>query len=464
MNVQTTPRSRIFRSTDGRAFRCPDRRRRHFRRRQRLSPDDAAAGHELRRAGSAGELWRHLADPPLSRHPLRQRSPHLRLSLQAVDRRRRSRRPRKSTPTWARSSPRTGSHGISATSTGFPRASWSSATNLWTIEAVSDRQRRSHDLHREFPVDVPGLLSPFRGLHAGMEGDGSFQGPHRSSAALARGSRAQGQEGGRDRLGRHRRDADPGDCGPMRPCHDAAALADLFSDRPQRHRTRRDAAAAPGQARNGSTRSCAARSCSSRMRSPAAALPSRSSVKKELLGRHSRRARSRLRRDRDSTSRRLTGRGGSASPSFPTPICSRASRAARPRSSPTRSTGSTRPGILLKSGKRLDADIIVTATGFNLTVLGDIAFSIDGSAARFRRHRDLSRHDVHRRAEHGLGVRLFPRQLDAAHRSGGGFRLPPAGAYEEQGREEGRAGAAAGGLTTCRCCPGSIRKISIPAI
>ena len=35
-------------------------------------------------------------------------------------------------------------------------------------------------------------------------------------------------------------------------------------------------------------------------------------------------------------------------------------------------------------------------------------------AARFRRDRHLSRHDVHRRAQHGLGVRLFPRELDPA--------------------------------------------------
>ena len=33
---------------------------------------------------------------------------------------------------------------------------------------------------------------------------------------------------------------------------------------------------------------------------------------------------------------------------------------------------------MLKSGKSLDADIIVTATGFNLSVLGDIVFTIDG--------------------------------------------------------------------------------------
>ena len=40
--------------------------------------------------------------------------------------------------------------------------------------------------------------------------------------------------------------------------------------------------------------------------------------------------------------------------------------------------GLTETGLLLKSGKSLDADIIVTATGFNLSVLGDIVFTIDG--------------------------------------------------------------------------------------
>jgi cation diffusion facilitator CzcD-associated flavoprotein CzcO len=43
----------------------------------------------------------------------------------------------------------------------------------------------------------------------------------------------------------------------------------------------------------------------------------------------------------------------------------------------------TPEGILLKSGKTLEADIIVTATGFNLSVLGDIAFSIDGAPLDF---------------------------------------------------------------------------------
>jgi cation diffusion facilitator CzcD-associated flavoprotein CzcO len=43
----------------------------------------------------------------------------------------------------------------------------------------------------------------------------------------------------------------------------------------------------------------------------------------------------------------------------------------------------TETGILLKSGKTLEADIIVTATGFNLNVLGDIDFSIDGAPLDF---------------------------------------------------------------------------------
>jgi cation diffusion facilitator CzcD-associated flavoprotein CzcO len=37
----------------------------------------------------------------------------------------------------------------------------------------------------------------------------------------------------------------------------------------------------------------------------------------------------------------------------------------------------------LKSGQSLDADIILTATGFNLSVLGDIGFAIDGKTLDF---------------------------------------------------------------------------------
>jgi cation diffusion facilitator CzcD-associated flavoprotein CzcO len=43
----------------------------------------------------------------------------------------------------------------------------------------------------------------------------------------------------------------------------------------------------------------------------------------------------------------------------------------------------TETGILLRSGSTLEADIIVTATGFHLNVLGDIGFAIDGKPLVF---------------------------------------------------------------------------------
>jgi cation diffusion facilitator CzcD-associated flavoprotein CzcO len=43
----------------------------------------------------------------------------------------------------------------------------------------------------------------------------------------------------------------------------------------------------------------------------------------------------------------------------------------------------TEKGIALKSGEELTADIVITATGFDLSVLGDIAFTIDGAPLVF---------------------------------------------------------------------------------
>jgi cation diffusion facilitator CzcD-associated flavoprotein CzcO len=45
----------------------------------------------------------------------------------------------------------------------------------------------------------------------------------------------------------------------------------------------------------------------------------------------------------------------------------------------------TERGILLKSGVELEADVIVTATGFNMCMMGDIAFTIDGRKLDFSR-------------------------------------------------------------------------------
>ncbi|NEP88501.1 MAG: NAD(P)/FAD-dependent oxidoreductase [Okeania sp. SIO2C2] len=43
----------------------------------------------------------------------------------------------------------------------------------------------------------------------------------------------------------------------------------------------------------------------------------------------------------------------------------------------------TEKGILLKSGKELEADLIVTATGLNLIILGGVQFSVDNQAIEF---------------------------------------------------------------------------------
>ena len=43
----------------------------------------------------------------------------------------------------------------------------------------------------------------------------------------------------------------------------------------------------------------------------------------------------------------------------------------------------TEKGVLTKSGQELEADIVLTATGFNLCVLGDIDFSVDGKHIDF---------------------------------------------------------------------------------
>ena len=105
----------------------------------------------------------------------------------------------------------------------------------------------------------------------------------------------------------------------------------------------------------------------------------------------------------------------------------------------------TETGIQLKSGRQLEADIIVTATGFNLNVLGDIAFAIDGEPLAF--------HDTV--TYRGMMFTGVPNMawVFGYFRAGwtlradlvGRLRLPAAPPYEDDRRAAGRGGAAARG-------------------
>ena len=46
----------------------------------------------------------------------------------------------------------------------------------------------------------------------------------------------------------------------------------------------------------------------------------------------------------------------------------------------------TEHGIRVSSGEEIPADVVVTATGFNLSVLGDVAFTVDGEPVDFTEH------------------------------------------------------------------------------
>jgi monooxygenase len=142
------------------------------------------------------------------------------------------------------------------------------------------------------------------------------------------------------------------------------------------------------------------------------------------------------------TSRPNIASGSSGWPSAPKAMCSARRSRARSRWLPTRSTVSPKRVCGPASGEEIEADIIVAATGFRLSVMGDIPFSVDGKAGQLERYRHLSRDDVHRRAQHGLGDGLFPRQLDAAGRHDGRFCLQPAEPYGQDGRQAGRRAAA----------------------
>ena len=293
----------------------------------------------------------------------------------------------------------------------------------------------------------------------GME---TFAGTDRPPAVLAGRSGLRRQECRRHRLRRDCGDAHSGDRRALQPRHDAAALADLLHHRPQRQCARRHAARARGQRGRGSTKSPAGRSSSIRRRSPAVASANRRPSRRSCF-RRSAPISARTTTSRP-ISRRSTGPGGSASPSFRTAISS--AQSARERASVVTDEIEkfTPAGILTKSGKLVEADIVVTATGFNLNVLGDIDFALDGQPLNFSETVTYRGIDVRRRAQHGVGVRLFPLELDAAGRPGRRFRLPASQPHEGQRAKQGGPEPPPRRQGHASWLHGSIPRTSIPAM
>ena len=198
-------------SREDRSLRRADRRRRHLRRRRRLPPDAAVPRHQLRRAGGAGELRRHLDDAPLSRHPLGQRPVHLRLSLQALDRRadRHGRRdPDLHGRGDRRERPRP-AHPLPAPD--LPAQAGRARTTSGRSRPPAPTPARPVRFTANFLWMCQGYYRHSEGYTPEWEGMADFKGQHRPPADLAGGPRLPRQEGGRHRLGRHGGDADPGD-------------------------------------------------------------------------------------------------------------------------------------------------------------------------------------------------------------------------------------------------------------
>ena len=122
----------------------------------------------------------------------------------------------------------------------------------------------------------------------------------------------------------------------------------------------------------------------------------------------------------------------------------------------------TEAGILLKSGTLLEADHHPHRHRLQPVRPRRHRLHHRRRAPRLLRHHHLSRDDVHRRAQHGLGLRLLPRELDAARGPRRRLRVPPAQPHEGPGRAARGARAAITGSRHAACCRGSTRTTSIP--
>ena len=251
-------------------------------------------------------------------------------------------------------------------------AEWSSEEALWTVRA--ERDGEVVELTCDFFYGCTGYYRYDEGYTPEFAGRERFRGRDRPSPALARGPRLPRQAGRGDRQRRDRGDAYPGDGAGGRAHHDAAALAGL-----RRHPARPGPdrqGAAPGAAREGRLRD---RPLEERPH-PDGLLPAlapapgftrkliRRGVERQLPAGY----------DVDRDFEPKYNPWDERVCLVPGGDLFQALRSGRADVVTDQIETFTEKGLKLASGRELEADVIVTATGLNLLVLGGIEVSVDG--------------------------------------------------------------------------------------
>ena len=253
------------------------------------------------------------------------------------------------------------------------------------------RHRRAADDELRLAVLRRRLLPLRPGLHAGVRGPRALQRPDRASAALARRPRLQRQAGRRDRQRRHRRHPGPGDGRHRRTRDDAAALADLHhagavrrTPSPTRCAALLGAKRAYAITRRKNItqqraifRLCQALPADRRAGHP---LPQRPAAAQGLSRRRA------LQPAYNPWDQRLCV--------VPDGDLFKAIRDGHASVVTDRIETFTERGIMLESGRELEADIIVTATGLNLQAFGGMAMTVDGAGGEPGRHGRVQGHDA----------------------------------------------------------------------
>ena len=123
-------------------------------------------------------------------------------------------------------------------------ASWSSQDNLWTIEATRTDTGEAVRITANFLWMCQGYYRHSEGYTPHWDGMEEFKGRMVHPQTWPDDLDYKGKNVVVIGSGCHGRDAGAGDRQRLRPCHHAAALADLFPHRAERHRPRRGAAGA----------------------------------------------------------------------------------------------------------------------------------------------------------------------------------------------------------------------------